>query len=295
VTRLPLPVLTDPASPAGSADDDRSTQLHADCANCAGLCCVALAFVKMGGFAFDKDAGEPCRNLQDDFGCGIHAELRERGFPGCTVFDCQGAGQKVTQLTFAGRDWRDEGADREFMFATFHVMRPLHELLWYLIDAMARPAAATLHAELDRAHDHIDALTRRSAEEIMRSDLAGERERVREVLIRASALVRAGVRSGRPSTRAARRAQPGADLMGADLAGQDLRGADLRGARLIAADLHGADLREADLIGADVRNTDLSGADLSTALYVTQMQVNAARGDASTRLPARLSRPPHWA
>ncbi|MBM9468359.1 pentapeptide repeat-containing protein [Nakamurella sp. YIM 132084] len=248
----------------------------------------------MGGFAFDKDAGEPCRNLQEDFGCGIHAQLRERGFPGCTVFDCQGAGQKVTQLTFAGRDWRDEDADREFMFATFHVMRPLHELLWYVVDALARPAASALHTELDRAYEHIDALTRRSAEEIMRSDLTGERERVREVLIRASALVRAGVRTGRRPTRAGRRAQPGADLMGADLSGQDLRGVDLRGARLIAADLRGCDLREADLIGADLRNTDLSDADLSTALYLTQMQVNAARGSRATRLPSRLRRPSHW-
>ena len=30
----------------------------------------------------------------------MHAELRERGFPGCDVFDCFGAGQRVVQVVF---------------------------------------------------------------------------------------------------------------------------------------------------------------------------------------------------
>ena len=59
---------------------------------CAGLCCVAPAFAASADFAIDKPAGRPCPNLRDDFRCGIHAELRERGFPGCEVFDCFGAG-----------------------------------------------------------------------------------------------------------------------------------------------------------------------------------------------------------
>jgi len=70
--------------------------------------------------------------------------------------------------------------------------------------------------------------------------------------------------------------------------------ADLRGALLIAADLRGADLDRTDLLGADLRDADLSGADLSTALFLTQPQLNSARGDASTRLPTGLRRPPAW-
>lgn len=82
--------------------------------------------------------------------------------------------------------------------------------------------------------------------------------------------------------------------MGAKLKGADLRYANLRGAYLIAADLRGADLRAADLIGADFRDADLSGANLATSIFLTQFQVNAARGDASTKLPPSLSRPGHW-
>lgn len=86
----------------------------------------------------------------------------------------------------------------------------------------------------------------------------------------------------------------GADLMGARLPGADLRGANLRGAYLIAADLSGADLRTADLIGADFRDTDLRGADLRDALFLTQPQLSAARGNPATRLPASLAHPAHW-
>jgi len=67
---------------------------------------VAPAFSASSDFAIDKPAGEPCPNLTTDFRCGIHTTLRERGFPGCVVYDCFGAGQKVARVTFGGQDWR---------------------------------------------------------------------------------------------------------------------------------------------------------------------------------------------
>ncbi len=75
--------------------------LSADCANCFGLCCVGPAFAASADFAIDKAAGTPCPNLGGDFRCGIHDQLRPKGFAGCTVYDCFGAGQKVSQVTFA--------------------------------------------------------------------------------------------------------------------------------------------------------------------------------------------------
>ncbi|MDF2646281.1 MAG: hypothetical protein K0Q73_2086, partial [Paenibacillus sp.] len=86
----------------------------------------------------------------------------------------------------------------------------------------------------------------------------------------------------------------GADLIGANLKGADLRGANLRGAYLIAANLKGADLRVADLIGADFRDADLSGANLTDSIFLTQAQLNAAKGDGNTKLPPSLTRPTHW-
>ncbi|WP_433231720.1 pentapeptide repeat-containing protein [Actinomadura formosensis] len=261
--------------------------LKADCASCSGLCCVALPFARSADFAVDKAAGEPCRNLLADFRCGVHAELRRRGFRGCTVFDCFGAGQKVSQQTFGGRDWRRDPDAARRMFQVFPVMRGLHELLWYLNEAVALPAAGPVRAELRRAFDDVDRLTRGGPGELAEVDLHGVRERVNALLLRASELARADV----PGRKKSRR---GSDLIGAALKGADLRGADLRGAYLIAADLRGADLRSADLIGADLRDADLRGADLTGCLFLTQAQLNSARGDAATRLPMGVERPAHW-
>jgi uncharacterized protein YjbI with pentapeptide repeats len=82
--------------------------------------------------------------------------------------------------------------------------------------------------------------------------------------------------------------------MGKDLRRARLRGASLRGAYLIGADLRGVDLGTADLLGADLRAADVRGADLGQCLFLTQPQVEAAKGDAATTIPAALRRPAHW-
>ncbi|MFF8034744.1 MULTISPECIES: pentapeptide repeat-containing protein [unclassified Streptomyces] len=261
--------------------------MRADCSDCFGLCCVSLPFARSADFAADKPAGRPCANLRADFRCDIHARLRDRGYPGCTVFDCFGAGQKVSQLTFGGTDWRRAPETARSMFEVFPVMRQLHELLWYVTEALGLAPARPVHKELRRALARLDELTRGSAESITGLDMNALRGEVNALLLRAGDLARAEV-PGR------KRNHRGADLVGARLAGAGLRGASLRGALLVAADLSGADLRDADLIGADLRDADLSGADLTGALFLTQAQLNAARGDTATRLSPSLDRPAHW-
>ncbi|MGP4015983.1 pentapeptide repeat-containing protein [Saccharopolyspora sp. 5N708] len=268
-------------------DVPSADSLRADCTRCFGLCCVALPFAASADFAVDKAAGQPCTNLRTDFRCGIHANLRDRGFRGCTAFDCFGAGQKVSQLTFGGQDWRAAAHTAEQMFAVFPVMRQLHELLWYLTEALARPAARPVHDDLRRALERTDRLTRGSAETLAPIDVAALREDVNALLLRTSELVRATVAGRKKNHR-------GADLIGAKLRGANLRGASLRGAYLIAADLRGADLRTADVIGADFRDTDLRDADLTDSIFLTQPQLNAAKGNAATKLPTTLTRPTHW-
>ncbi|MFJ2879156.1 pentapeptide repeat-containing protein [Streptomyces sp. NPDC086796] len=276
-----------PDNVQGPDPSDRAV-LRADCASCFGLCCVALTLTRSADFAIDKDAGEPCGNLQEDFRCGIHTELRTRGFPGCTVYDCFGAGQKVSRETFDGQDWRGAPRTARQMFQVFPVMRQLHELLWYLTEALSLEAARPLHGEIRRTLEETERLTRVPADAFSDLDVAGHRDTVAELLLRTSQLVRA------TAPRRKKRDRRGADLMGARLKDADLRGADLRGAYLIAADLTGADLRLADLIGADFRDADLSGADLTGSLFLTQAQLNAAKGDAATKLPPSLRRPAHW-
>jgi uncharacterized protein YjbI with pentapeptide repeats len=261
-------------------------ELVADCGSCFGLCCVALAFERSADFPVDKDAGEPCVNLDDGFGCTIHERLRPTGYRGCTVYDCFGAGQQLSQHTYSGVSWRDAPATAGAMFAALPVMRQLHEMLWYLTEALDRPEAAGLRAELTTATDRTLDMTRLDPAGLAAIDLPAQRAVVGPLLQRTSEVVRAGL--GGVDHR-------GAQLLGARLKGADLRGADLRGTLLIAADLRAADLRTSDLLGADLRDARLDGADLTDCLFLTQSQISSAQGDASTSIPASLGRPPHWA
>jgi hypothetical protein len=263
---------------------DQRAHLRADCSRCAGLCCVAPAFAASADFAIDKPAGRPCPNLRDDFRCGIHAELRESGFPGCEVFDCFGAGQQLIQATFGGHTWREAPSLAAVQFAVFPVLRQLHESLWYLTEALDLPAAAW-HDEVRTTLAHTERLTGGSPDELAGLDISKHRRDVGELLGRVSEVVRAG--DVGPDRR-------NADLMGRDLRRTTLRGATLRGAYLIGADLRGVDLGAADLLGADLRAADVRGADLGSCLFLTQPQVEAASGDARTVIPSALRRPAHW-
>ena len=245
------------------------TTLAADCARCAALCCVAPAFAKSSDFAHDKPAGRPCRNLGDDFRCTIHEHLEQRGFPGCVVFDCFGAGQRITQETFGGRDWRSAPELAGDMFAVLPVVRLLHELMWYLTEALKLAEARRLHPKLRAALEETDALAGRTAGELRGLDVEAYRMKVVPLLRRASEMAR-----GRGPDHS------GARLIGRRMRGADLRGASFRGALLIGADLREADLRRADFTGADMRGTDLRGANLNGALFLTSSQLRAAVTDA---------------
>ncbi|MFF5990723.1 pentapeptide repeat-containing protein [Prauserella flavalba] len=280
--------MPEPSAPPGAATatDGFRTRLRADCASCFGLCCVVPAFAASADFAVDKPARTPCRNLLADFGCGIHDRLRDKGFPGCTVYDCFGAGQHVSQVTFAGRDWRGAPETAERMFTVFPVMRELHELLWYVNEALTLRAARPVHADLTAAREETERLTLLEPDALAGLDVGPHWRSVNALLSRASELARRGVR--RPAE------LRGADLIGRDFRKADLRGANLRGAFLIGADLRDADLRLADVVGADTRGADLRGADLSTSLFLIQSQLDAAKGDGGTTLPSTLTRPGHW-
>ena len=257
--------------------------LAADCSRCVGLCCVAPAFVASSDFAFSKPAGVACRHLAADASCSIHERLIPSGFPGCVAYDCFGAGQRVVAL-FGG------SARSAAMLSAYEVVRQLHELLWYMTDALSRAAAAPVHGALADARSEIDAAIAGGPSSIGSTDPEAHRAAVAPLLRRASSLTRrraadlanrdptgrdpTGDLPGRdlagrdlPGRDSPRRDLPGRDLAGRDLAGRDLAGGDLAGRDLAGRDLAGRDLARADLstsllIGADLRGADLRSADL---------------------------------
>jgi hypothetical protein len=173
------------------------------------------------------------------------------------------------------------------MFEVFSIMRDLHELLWYLTEALTLQPARPLHGELSLALKKTERLTHNGPDALIELDVAAHRRAVNALLLRTSELVRAEVPHKKKDYR-------GAGLIGAKLKGADLRGANLRGAYLIRADLRGADLRRADLTGADLRDADLRGADLTESIFLIQSQLDAAKGNTETKLSPPLTRPTHW-
>jgi uncharacterized protein YjbI with pentapeptide repeats len=269
--------------------------LQGDCENCFALCCVALYFSASEGFPNDKEAGQPCLNLQPDFRCCVHSNLRERGLKGCNAFDCFGAGQRVAQVSFRGIDWRKVPESAKQMFEVFHIMRQLHELLWYLMEALTLQPAHPIHDALSSMLAETERLTYLSPDALLEFNISEHKADVNILLVKTSELVRAEACQGKEAHSGRKKTfRRGADLVAADLKEINLIGANLRGAYLIAADLRGKDLSGTDFIGADFRDTDLRGADLTHSIFLTQAQINVAKGDINTKLPKSLTRPRHW-
>jgi hypothetical protein len=116
----------------------QTDHLKTDCSKCAALCCLALAFDKGKDFAFDKNPGEPCRNLSGH-DCSIHDRLTREGFPGCVAYDCLGAGNRVVQEVFDGRSWQADPRLTRPMMEAFSAMREVHKRIDFLRAAATRP------------------------------------------------------------------------------------------------------------------------------------------------------------
>lgn len=259
--------------------------LQPDCARCSALCCVLPPFARSADFPINKAACEACPNLEADFRCRIHDERLDRGFRGCVSFACFGAGQQLTQHTFRGMDWRQDPALLPLMSRVFGVMYALHGLLWHLGEALKLPLEPALLTAIGALQGRVTPLTELGPGALLGVDVAGLRAEANGLLHRASASVRT------PQGKQARRRT----WIGAKLEAADLRGHDLMGLAMLGADLRGADLRGADLRGTDLRGADLSGADLRGALFLTQGQLDSAKGDGRTQLDAPLRAPQGWA
>lgn len=276
-------------------DDKIFENLKSDCRKCFGFCCVALYFSASEGFPSDKAAGKPCSNLKKDFSCAIHSSLIEKGLKGCTAYDCFGAGQKVAGVTYSGRDWQKGKETAQQMFEVFSIMRRLHEMLWYLTEALLTTTNDSIQNNIMHLINETEDLTYLNANALIELDIESHRDKVNPLLKKVSELVQGKFSRDPEKTMNRRKTIAGRlDLIGQDLRKMNLMGATLAGALLIAADLRGNNLTGVNLIGADLRDTDIRGANLAESLFITQSQVNSANGDSNTKLPTWIEHPKSW-
>lgn len=270
-----------------------NNELKSDCSKCFGLCCTALFFSVCDGFPQNKEAGKPCINLNDDFTCKVHNNLRKKGLKGCTSYECFGSGQKTAQVTCKGISWRENPESASKMYDAFLIVRQLHEMLWYLTEAFTLQNDGQIKSEIGSLIDETYDLTISNIDNLFKLDIETHRNKVNIYLKNTSDYIRKKARCSHAKLKSKKQIH-GKDFFGKNLTKADLYGADLRGALLIAANLSGTDLTGADFIGADLRDADLSGADLSKSIFLTQAQINSARGDSKTQLPPMITRPSYW-
>ncbi|WP_444642500.1 pentapeptide repeat-containing protein [Caproiciproducens sp. R1] len=259
-------------------------ELEPDCEKCSGLCCVALYCAKTDGFPDDKDAGKPCRYLAPDFRCGIHADLKGRKMSGCLAYECLGAGQKTTQIYSSVGDWKTAPGQAEAIFQTFSVLFQLHQILWYLIEAASLTSDEKTAAAVDALIEENQQMSQFSRGSLLEPDIAGHKSKANRILKK----IIGSISSEDPESRQR------ADFLGKNFRKASLDRKDFSMSLLIAADLEGCSLDKTVFLGADLRDANLKNTDLSRSVFLTQMQINSAKGNRNTRLPDGLRRPSAW-
>jgi hypothetical protein len=263
---------------------DLAAVLRIDCEKCSGLCCVALYCMKTDGFPDNKQAGIPCKHLLADFCCDIHGQLANKKMRGCLAYDCFGAGQKVTQSSYAKENWKTNPEKANEIFQVFMIVFQLHQMAWYLLEASSLVTDKRIIAEVDALIAENIKMTALAPAEILQIDLTNYQTGVNLVLKKVSNQLAAD-----SFDRIERK-----DYFGKNFKRVNLNGRDFSMALMIAANLEGCSLTGTNFLGADLRDANIKNTDLRESLFLTQMQINAAQGNAKTKLPSSLCRPSSW-
>lgn len=260
-------------------------KFNSDCSKCSGLCCTALFFSKIDGFPEDKVAGVPCCNLEKNFLCKIHQELEKKGMKGCIAYDCFGAGQFVTQQICHGDTWKDNENKTE-IFHAFHKVFQLFQIRYYLAEASSIIPAEPIKTEIESLIKENEKLCANNLEDIDKIDVETHRDRVNNLLHKTCEYVNQylHITVKNQST----------DYMARKCNGMNLSGYDMSMKLLIAANFTDCKFYGTNFLGADTRDTNFSNADLREALFLTQGQINASKGNRKTLLPDHLTYPVTW-
>lgn len=259
-------------------------KLKIDCEKCSGLCCVALYCMKTDGFPANKEAGKPCKQLMPDFRCSIHSKLASKNMRGCLAYDCFGAGQKATQIYYQYGTWKTNSEQAKEIFEVFITIVLLHQILWYLIEAYSLTSDEHLKSAIDVLIYENEQMTQQPPDKIIQLDIENYRFKVNQLLKQITSMI-----SGEDSDKIQSN-----DYFGRDFKKASLDGQDFSMSLLIAANLEGCSLRQTNFLGADMRDANLKNTDLSESIFLTQMQINSAKGNSNTKIPINLSRPASW-
>lgn len=257
---------------------------YSACHECCGLCCIALCFFKMDGFPEDKCAGVACSHLQSDTMCDVHAALAVKGYRGCIGYDCFGAGQYVTQHLYHGTLSFEKPRQREELYAVFLLVYQLFQIRYFLEETLCISIVQQYHSQAIHLLCEAEEICAGSRKRLLQFDIDDYHTRVSTILKKASRQLTDYLNS-LPITK---------PLLNKTWHHHDFRGCDLSMSLLIQTTFDTCLFAGTNVLGADTRDCQFLNCDLRDAVFLTQSQLNHAKGDHRTRLPAHLQYPPTW-
>lgn len=264
----------------------RLEQLKVDCEKCSGLCCTALFFSKMDGFPENKVAGKPCRQLQNNYSCKIHSELKERNMKGCIGYDCFGAGQHVTQYIYKGKTWQTSKEQAKEIFDVFVIISQLYQIRYFLEESKIIITAKELWSDIQSLIDENEDLCNSTPHTILDIDIEMYRSKVNNILKKVCGCITNCFKNSDNKGLT--------EFLGKNFKKRDMSGLDLSTKLLIAANFDSCIFNGTIFLGADTRDTNFSNADLREAVFLTQGHINSAKGNLNTKLPPHLDYPVTW-
>lgn len=261
-------------------------KMKADCSKCSGLCCTALFFSKSDGFPEDKADGKPCVNLTNQYKCKIHRELEKKGMRGCIGYDCFGAGQYVTQVIYQGKTWREIPSQAKEIFRVFVIVFRLHQMRYFLFETMRLIPAKELMDNIQNMIIKNEEMCNEKPENIVKVDIETYQNEVNYLLKQVCSLLNTYLGIGNLKN--------GSTFLGRNFKGKDMSGYDFNMQLLIASNFAGCCFSGATFLGTDTRDADFSDADLRDAIFLSQGQINAAKGNRRTKIPKQIDYPVTW-
>lgn len=226
-----------------------------------------------------------------DYRCSIHSKLISHKLKGCLAYDCFGAGQKVAQKIYEDQNWKNTPEIANEMFETFLIVQKLHQMLWYLVEAKTLVPDQKLKGLIKCLILENEKMCLLPPKEILNIDIEEYRTTVNDILKQTGKLVYESISiHGNKSINN----KPSFDYMGKNFKKVNLDGKDFSMCLLIASNLEGCSLHGTNFLGADLRDANIKNTDLSQSIFLTQGQINSAKGNHNTTLPPMLSRPTTW-
>ena len=264
---------------------NESDRFISDCSRCSGLCCIALYCFKSDGFPQNKPVGKPCINLMDNFKCRIHNDLERMGMRGCIGYDCFGAGQYLTEEVYSGVTWQTQPERVKEICDLYMFMYRMFQLRFFLYESKKLASSETLLPEINQLLQENDEICRLPIQEMLPYPIDAYQDKVNHVLKKSCVELNKflGVKNSTET-----------NFLNRNFKGKNLSGFDFNMKPLIASNFQNCNFKGATFIGTDTRDANFDGADLREAVFLSQGQINAAKGSRRTKLPKHLKYPVTW-